>query len=141
VFYAVLDAPRGELRYANAGHNRPLLMRRGGAMEELAGAGLVLGVVAGARYPTKTVPLDPNNQIFLYTDGVPEALNARQEQFSESRLHGLLREADGAGPAELIGRVVEAIRHFTAGAAQSDDLTALAARWCGPASRERETGQ
>jgi sigma-B regulation protein RsbU (phosphoserine phosphatase) len=140
VFYAVLDASRGELRYANAGHNRPLRIRNG-AVEELAGAGLVLGVVADARYPTKTVPLGSGDRIFLYTDGVPEALNARQEQFSEARLHGLLREADGAGPAELIDRVVEAIRHFTAGAAQSDDLTALAAQWRGPTGHEKEAGR
>lgn len=126
VFYGVLDARRGELCYANAGHNRPLLLR-GGAAEELAGAGLVLGVVPGASYQTRTIPLETGDRLFLYTDGVPEALNARGEQFSEPRLHGLLRGANSAAPAELIGRVIEAVQHFTAGAVQSDDLTVLAA--------------
>jgi sigma-B regulation protein RsbU (phosphoserine phosphatase) len=141
VFYAILDAAHGELRYANAGHNRPLLLHGGGAVDELTGAGLVLGVVPGARYQSKTAPLGSGERLFLYTDGIPEALNPRQEQFSETRLQGLLRETEGADPGKLIDRVVEAVRHFTAGAAQSDDLTALAALYRRPTGSPTEAGR
>jgi sigma-B regulation protein RsbU (phosphoserine phosphatase) len=140
LFYAVMDAPRGVLRYANAGHNLPLLLRGAGPVEELSGAGVVLGVVSHARYQTQTTPLRPGDQLFLYTDGIPEALNPRQEQFSKPRLHELLRELDGTSPGELIAHVVEAVRHFTAGAAQSDDLTALAALYRSPTDRPMEAG-
>jgi sigma-B regulation protein RsbU (phosphoserine phosphatase) len=58
-------------------------------------------------------------------------MNLRREQFSAERLQEVLRECGGAGPEELVGRVVEAVRHFTAGAAQSDDLTALAVLYRG----------
>ncbi len=125
LFYAVLNAEDGELRYANAGHNPPFLLRASGIVEELSGAELVLGVIADSRYSTRRLRLQPGDCLFLYTDGIPEALNPQREQFSEQRLQRLLSEADGDSPQSLVGRVVESVRHFTAGAAQSDDITAL----------------
>jgi phosphoserine phosphatase RsbU/P len=138
LFYAVLDAQRGELSYANGGHNPPLLLRANGTVEELPKGGLVVGIVPGATYETRSVPFHPGDQLFLYTDGISEAMNARREQFSSPRLLEVLSQSSGVSPEELVRRVVDAVRHFTAGAAQSDDLTALAVLHRESASPERE---
>jgi phosphoserine phosphatase RsbU/P len=138
LFYAVLDAQRGELSYANGGHNPPLLLRANGTVEELPKGGLVVGIVPGATYETRSVPFHPGDQLFLYTDGISEAMNARREQFSSPRLLDVLSQSSGVSPEELVRRVVDAVRHFTAGAAQSDDLTALAVLHRESASPERE---
>jgi sigma-B regulation protein RsbU (phosphoserine phosphatase) len=132
LFYGVLDGPGGRLYYANAGNNHPYLLRAGGDVEEVIGRGVVAGFTAGAGYETQAVRLAAGDRLFVYTDGVPEALNARQEQFSDGRLRAVLRDSGAAGPEEVVGRVVEAVRDFTAAAPQSDDLTALAALYRGP---------
>lgn len=138
LFYAILDSAEGTLHYANAGHNPPLLLRKGGAVEELARGGLIAGAVPDAAYETMQDRLQPGDQLFLYTDGISEAMNPRREQFSSDRLQRLLRECDGTPPAALIDRVLDAVRTFTAGAAQSDDCTALAVRFHGSPGRLAE---
>jgi sigma-B regulation protein RsbU (phosphoserine phosphatase) len=135
LFYAVFNGERGELSFTNAGHNAPFLLRASGALEELSGAQLVLGVVPGARYSTRSVGLKCGDRLFLYTDGVSEALNPQREQFSEQRLQRLLSEATGDSPQGLIDRVVQAVRGFAAGAPQSDDITILAALYRGQCRR------
>ena len=130
IFYAVLDA-EGELRYANAGHNPPYLLRATGAVEELAGAELVAGVAPGSQYQTRRVRLHAGDQFFLYTDGIPEAMNLSKEFFGNCRLGETLRGCNGAPPHELIERVLASVRDFAAGAAQSDDLTAVAVLYRG----------
>jgi len=138
VFYAVLDGERGELCFANAGHNPPFLLRSSGAVEQLGRAQLVLGVMPEARYTTRNVDLHAGDQLFLYTDGVSEALNPQREQFSEQRLQHLLSEAAGDCPQGLIDRVVQAVRGFAAGAPQSDDITVLAALYRGQCRQPEE---
>jgi sigma-B regulation protein RsbU (phosphoserine phosphatase) len=132
LFYGVLDAQKGELRYANAGHNPPLLLHTDGTVEPLPGGGLVVGLVPKTTYETRTVRIEPGDRLFLYTDGIPEAMDARRKQFSAERMETVLRDSGAANPEELIGRVVESVRQFAAGAPQSDDLTALAALYRHP---------
>lgn len=138
LFYAVLNGEHGELCFANAGHNAPFLLRDSGAVEELSGAQLLLGVVPEARYPTRSLRLQCGDRLFLYTDGVTEALNPEREQFSPQRLQRLLSEAAGDSPQALIDRVVQAVRGFAADAPQSDDLTILAALYRGSCNRPEE---
>jgi sigma-B regulation protein RsbU (phosphoserine phosphatase) len=87
--------------------------------------------VPEARYSTRHMPLQCGDRLFLYTDGVTEALNPLREQFSEQRLLRLLSEAAGDSPQEMIDRVVQGVRSFAAGAPQSDDITVLAALYHG----------
>ncbi len=131
LFYAVLDSRRGELSFANAGHNAPFLLRSCGEVEQLSAAQLVLGAMPEARYSTRSIRLQCGDQLFLYTDGVTEALNSQREQFSEHRLQHLLSEASTESPQGLIDRVVQSVRSFADGAPQSDDLTILAALYHG----------
>ena len=130
IFYAVLDA-EGELRYANAGHNPPYLLRGACDVEELAGAELVAGVIESPQYQTHRARLQPGDRLFLYTDGIPEAMNLRKEPFGNRRLEEALRGCNGALPPEMIERVLASVREFAAGAAQSDDLTAVAVLYRG----------
>lgn len=140
LFYVIVDVAEGTLHYANAGHNPPLLLRNGGAVEELSRGGLIAGAVPNAAYETMQAQLHPGDGLFLYTDGISEAMNVRREQFSCSRLQRRLRECDGLAPQALIDRVLDAVRAFTAGAAQSDDCTALAVVYHGSLGRPTEAG-
>jgi sigma-B regulation protein RsbU (phosphoserine phosphatase) len=75
--------------------------------------------------------LAPGESIFLYTDGVTEAMSAEERLFGEKRLKQLLMEAVGLPPKETVARVLGAVAEHTAGATQSDDITALCVRWSG----------
>lgn len=126
VFYCMLDPVKGVLRYANGGHNPPLLRRADGSIEALTGAGgLVLGAMPGVEFPEHAVELRTGDRLVLYTDGVTEAFNAADEPYGEERLRGEVR-AHGAGTAAgLIERICGSVAAFAGGAPQSDDITLI----------------
>ena len=128
-FYAQLDERNGQLRYVNAGHNPPYLIRsidsRGTSAEiqELAIGGTVLGLFPQMDYEEGTVLLRPGDVLVAFTDGVTEALNAREEEFGEERLKALLREVLHLEAAEISARIAAALRAWITDTAQYDDLT------------------
>ncbi|MBQ7516514.1 MAG: SpoIIE family protein phosphatase [Schwartzia sp.] len=126
-FCGVLDIRTGTFRYANAGHNPPLI-RRGTESAYLPnGESLMLGVMEGEAYPAKTITLAPGDVLFLYTDGVTEAMDENREMFRESRLKETLDAALPTATAEdMVGAVWKALQDFTADVEQSDDVTMLA---------------
>jgi serine phosphatase RsbU (regulator of sigma subunit) len=127
-FFCVLDAASGELAYANAGHNPPVLMRASGQAEMVEGGGPVLGLLPMAPYRQMRVRLDPGDLLALYSDGVTEANNTADEEFGEERLIEALRQ-HRAEPAETIVQAVRtALAAFTAGAPQADDITLVIAK-------------
>ena len=130
LFYAVLDTRTGGLSYSNAGHNPPYLLR-GGIAGLLPGRGLPAGTLPEASYETLGGELLPGDVLFLYTDGVPEAMDAAGGQFSTARLQATLERSDASGPGPLVGDVLAEVRRFAGPAPQSDDLTALAVRYAG----------
>lgn len=132
-FYAILDTRTGRLDYANAGHNPPYALRAaGGAVERFPiGGGLPLGMFAKLKCANASVALAPGDEVFLYTDGVPEATDAALNDFTDQRMEAVLREAPDAACAALIERMNQALLEFTGGAAQSDDVTMLALRYRG----------
>ena len=125
-FHGVLDLRSGLLRYCNAGHNPPYLLRAGGGAERLPATGLPLGVDADLPYRLAETALRPGDALFLYSDGITEAFNARGEEFGAARLDAALDEVRGLGAAALVGNVLAATTEFAGGAEQSDDITALA---------------
>jgi sigma-B regulation protein RsbU (phosphoserine phosphatase) len=128
VFLGALELDTGLFTYVNAGHNPPMIKRRGGRYEPLRlQAGFVLGAMEDVSYKQDELTFGPGDSIFLYTDGVTEALNDGQEQFSAARLLETLNSADSEGldMAGLLSRVKEALDEFTAGAEQADDITML----------------
>jgi phosphoserine phosphatase RsbU/P len=112
--YLWFDARR--VTVCNAGHPPPLLYRNG-AFTELGGAGVLLGRFADARYVAMATELRPGDRIVAYTDGIPEARNAREEQFGEERLHELVRAGASADS------VLVAVQEWRAVSDDADDLT------------------
>lgn len=151
-FYGVVDPGKGSLRYACAGHNPPLLMRGNGETAWLEEAGVPLGVVDDSTYVPAEVTLDPGDVLVLYSDGVTEAQRisaapgedgegdddgapapaTRTEFFDEERLAAAVREARHRSATAIVSHVMDAIRAFTGGAEQSDDVTLVVVRMTGP---------
>lgn len=132
-FYGILNTRTGELLFSNAGHNPPYLLRSTGAVEPLPEAsGPPLGMFPSEQYADGSALLLAGDGLFLSTDGVSEANNRDLEDFTDQRLVEVLGAASSLACRALIERVYAAILAFTAGAAQSDDITMLSVRLAHP---------
>jgi sigma-B regulation protein RsbU (phosphoserine phosphatase) len=130
VFLGILDPSSATVSYCNAGHNRPYMLRTTGNVLEVAGVrGTALGIRPGITYQTESLGLEPGDGLFLYTDGITEALNVSKELFSEERLEDTLRALTAASAQEVVAGVVERVRQFTGDAVQSDDIAAMGLRF------------
>jgi sigma-B regulation protein RsbU (phosphoserine phosphatase) len=116
--------PTGEVEMCNAGHNPPLLLK-GSKLEEIKATGLPLGMFCEERFTVSRAQLDPGDSIFLYTDGVVEAVDEAGEQYGAERLHRVLRQGHHMAPEGLISRSVEDLRAFCAGTPRADDVTIM----------------
>ena len=127
VFYGVLDTETGTLEFSSAGHHAPYLLRPSAQCGELKiDSDLVLGVFEQAEYQTQSTRLVGENKLFLYTDGVTEAMDAHEDFYGDERLASTLTELREATLNELVDGVVRSVRAFSGGAPQSDDITAMA---------------
>ncbi|MGB6783560.1 MAG: PP2C family protein-serine/threonine phosphatase [Terracidiphilus sp.] len=126
--YASLDAVRGELRYAAAGHPAMLLLR-GGEVSEVAENGLLLAAVDGIEYSERALALMPGDRIVLYTDGIVEARNATGEFFGEDALVSAIRTSAAMSPREAAKEVIGGVQAWAT--AQEDDLTILVCDYAG----------
>jgi adenylate cyclase len=125
-FYGIVEPASGRMVYANGGHNPPLLRRRGGTVETLAGtAGLALGVLPDLTFRAAETRLDPGDALVLYSDGVTEAFDPAGGEFTTERLEALLADTAATAPEALVRRIVAEVRRFMAGAPQADDITCL----------------
>ena len=128
-----IDLKTGILNYANAGHNAPLLCRAGGKFEYLRGkTGFVLAGMEGIQYQRQSVQLQPGDTLFLYTDGVTEAMNSAKELYDEARLKNILNAAPYADAKKICAAVKADVDAFVGEAPQFDDITMLAFRYFGP---------
>ena len=127
-FYSVLDPATGELRFANAGHNPPIVVRADGEAQMLEGGGPVLGILAIAPYSEQSQQLGRGDMLVLYSDGVTEATNHEYDEFGEERLIEVLKAHRREPAARIVELVTKALTDFTAGAPQADDITLLVAK-------------
>jgi sigma-B regulation protein RsbU (phosphoserine phosphatase) len=138
VFCGILDTTTGNVLYANAGHNLPLLSRRG---ENIAFLGqpdnMALGIQEPTSLKTGRMTLRPGDFLFLYTDGVTEAVDREERLFSEDRLKEDVTALRETSARQLIENMMKRIISFSGGAPQSDDMTMLVIRYNGPGT-ERE---
>jgi sigma-B regulation protein RsbU (phosphoserine phosphatase) len=115
------------LRYVNAGHNPPYLLRFAAhspaEIEELSTGGTIIGMFPQANYEEATVNLRAGDVLVVFTDGVTEALNPREEEFGEERLQELLRRVAHLPVDEMSSRISQELRDWIDDAAQYDDLT------------------
>jgi phosphoserine phosphatase RsbU/P len=131
-FCGSLDLRSGRLHYSNAGHDRPLIVTPGKPVRRLdSKSGLPLGVLAKFTYVVEEIVLEPGDALFLYTDGVTEATNRRDEMFTIERVRQVLGETASADPASLIDTIVTQVDKFAEMTPQADDLTMLCIEYRG----------
>jgi sigma-B regulation protein RsbU (phosphoserine phosphatase) len=127
VFCGILNFATGELRYTNAGHLPPLVVRRGTGVGWLEiPEGTALGIDETARYSTKTTLLALGDSVILYTDGVTEAMNAEYQLYSAERLLTFLQCDPLSSCEKYVHDIFESVKAHASGAPQSDDVTVLA---------------
>lgn len=123
LFVAILDPQTGVLRYINAGHNPPLVGRVGGEIEQLSSGGLPLGLLPMADYEVGETKLNSGDAIVVYSDGVSEANNIREEEFGMDRLIDVVRRNLHGSAAGIRDKVESALSSFTQTAPANDDIT------------------
>jgi sigma-B regulation protein RsbU (phosphoserine phosphatase) len=129
VLYGVLNIQTGEMTYCNAGHNPPMMMI-GGNVEPLEKVGgIVCGAIFDSTYDEKKIKLHQGDMLFLYTDGVTEAMDSGENLFTEPRLIEILQATKASSPPALIEEVFQAVKTFAGDAPQADDITALAIKY------------
>jgi serine phosphatase RsbU (regulator of sigma subunit) len=120
----------GRLVYCNAGHNPPMVVGVNG-VRMLETGGPVVGLLEFAPYEQETVQLSPGDTVVVFSDGVSEALNTAGEEFGDSRLQAAITGSSDLSAQACVDRIVGAVRAFTRGAVQSDDITVMVIRYLG----------
>ena len=127
LFMALYDPSDRSLRYVNAGHN-PGILLRSDSVELLPSGGVPIGMFETARHVESRTALSPGDLVVLYSDGITEAVDAKDEEFGMDRLTRLLEEGRALPPNVLKDRIFAAVETFTRGVPQYDDQTVLVAR-------------
>jgi serine phosphatase RsbU (regulator of sigma subunit)/pSer/pThr/pTyr-binding forkhead associated (FHA) protein len=127
-FFCVLDPATGDLAYSNAGHNPPVLVRASGAVEFLEGGGPPLGILSIANYSEYRVKLAVGDMLAIYSDGVTEANNAKEEEFGDERFAQVLAANRQKSATEIVAAVNQALTDFAAGSPPADDITLIVSR-------------
>jgi sigma-B regulation protein RsbU (phosphoserine phosphatase) len=123
LLYLVLDARTGVITVCNAGHLPPVVRKADGAVVKLAAAGgAPLGIVPGLQFSTETAVMGRGDTAVLYTDGIIEAMNAREELYGTGRFEALVRSGP-RDPEQLKGAIVADVNRFTGLSPQHDDMT------------------
>jgi len=126
LFYMQLDPQKNELTYVNAGHNPPLLYRaKEKDLMELKSTGIMLGFTDMVVHKQRTVQLEPNDIVVIYTDGVTEAMDEHNEQFGDDRLHDVILAQRDQTPQEMMQALRQSVSAFVGNRNQSDDITVV----------------
>ena len=127
VFYGILDPSSGELTYASAGHNPPILLsaRDGNSVQELDRTGLPLGILDETTWQQGAAQLDPGDELLLYTDGITDAQDAQGAFFEEERLLEFLRANLGRSAQEIQDGLIAQVDAFVGDMPQFDDITLM----------------
>jgi sigma-B regulation protein RsbU (phosphoserine phosphatase) len=130
LFFGVYDDTKRRLRFLNAGHNPPILVRTAGEGEvrRLDPGGMVLGFFPDTRYREQAIDLIPGDVLLVFSDGVVEAMNEHGEEFGDGRLVEVLRKHDGLPEGELLQQVLEEVGNFLGPVSPQDDITLIVAR-------------
>jgi phosphoserine phosphatase RsbU/P len=133
MFLAVVDLRSGVVRYASAGHNRPFLIGSACGVTQIPHLrGVALGARAGIVYDEGALRLAPGDVLYLYTDGVSEAMNVRDEVYGEERLGEDLARLCAGSCDDILQGLLAVLSEHAAGVEQSDDITMVAFRYLGP---------
>jgi len=132
LFLGILNIRTGELQYCNGGHNPPYIIRPSGDIVPLETTqGMALGIMEEFSYQSKKIALRKGESIFVYTDGVTEAMNEKAELFSEERTERELAELKERPVQEVVAGIMEKLKAFSKGLEQHDDITMMMLRFHG----------
>jgi len=132
LFYGIMNMETGEVTYANAGHNPPYIINKSGEPVQIeTTGGIALGVMEEMEFESATFTASKGDSIFLYTDGVNEAMNEADEEYSYERLEDYLKENSTGSITDMVNKNLESVKEFAGSAPQSDDITVLALRYLG----------
>jgi sigma-B regulation protein RsbU (phosphoserine phosphatase) len=129
-FYGEYDAATRTLRYVNAGHNPPVLVRSSGEIVRLATGGPVVGLLPECHYQQGCTTLQPGDVLVGFTDGVSEAMDAQMREWGEDQLVTEIEANRSLPPKTLIDYIIRRADAFAAGAPQYDDMTLVVIRAC-----------
>src|SRR6266852_1578890 len=124
-FFAELDPATGDVVYINAGHNVPILRKTSGAVERLEAGGIPVGILPESPYQVGTTRLERGEWLVIFTDGIVEAVNGKDEEYGEPELIRLVDGGSGAAPAELLRRLLAELDKYVGNTPQHDDMTCL----------------
>jgi sigma-B regulation protein RsbU (phosphoserine phosphatase) len=124
--YALLDPKTAEIIYVNAGHNPPLHYKaKQGELAELKGTGMLLGAIEEATYEEASLTMESGDIIVFYTDGIPDAINAKKEDYGEERLKEVVLVNSKAGAKGMLKAIEKSIHQFIGNTAPFDDITLM----------------
>lgn len=133
VWLGILEISTGRVIAANAGHECPAIMRADGKNEIFRDRhGFVIGGMDGMKYREYEIQLHPGDKIFVYTDGINEAMDANRNMFGTDRIVRALNETENASPQKVLETVRESVRMFVKDTEQFDDMTMLCMEYRGP---------
>jgi sigma-B regulation protein RsbU (phosphoserine phosphatase) len=127
-FLAEFDPPTRRLTYVNAGHNWPVLLRASGAIERLQTGGIPIGMMPEAPYESAQLTLGAGDLLVVFTDGLVEAEDARENQFGEARMLAVLNHCKSLPPSAILNELIASADRFSGSAPQHDDITCLVFR-------------
>jgi len=132
VFYGVLNTETGHVKYCNGGHNLPYHVKEDGSVVQVENTeGLLLGKIEPIQFQTKEIQLNPGDKIFLYTDGLTEAMNENDELYEDERVEQYLRTHSKDSDGKLLRGIIVDTLKFMNKAHQSDDITLLVLEYKG----------
>ena len=123
LFYGILDARSHNLCFSNAGHNYPLLFPNEKELIKLETGGIVLGCLESFSFSEEKIQIGPGSVLILYSDGITEAINAKGEEFGESKLVDIITQNWNDNSTELIEKVITAVQSHAGDLPQMDDIT------------------
>jgi sigma-B regulation protein RsbU (phosphoserine phosphatase) len=122
-FYGQLDTKNNMFTYCNAGHNPPYHIKKDNKLHELSVGGLILGMMPDVVFETASISLEQGDSIVMYTDGVTEALNDKEEEFGEERLENLIKKNSKFSSEQMLNKIVTDVQSFSENVSQYDDIT------------------
>ncbi len=132
IFYGILNTKTGEVHYSNGGHNPPYIVREDGTNEQVEGTmGIALGVMDEMDFGVNAITLKKGDSMYLYTDGVNEAMDIGGNEYSYERLEEFLTSTAGQKTTDIVAGSLSDIEVFVGNAEQSDDITVLMVKYTG----------
>ncbi|MBL7995055.1 SpoIIE family protein phosphatase [bacterium] len=123
LFYGILDTATHQFSYTNAGHNPPLIISKDGSIRLLRKGGIVVAMMETFPYDEETVSFLPGDTLIIYSDGISEAMNDKEEEFGEERLEALLKKTLHRPPDEMITSIINEVNKHAGNMPQMDDMT------------------